>query len=124
MDKKDVRHFNVLAVPCRRAFIVGVDKKEEQINFKKSERIISVASESNEDDLTKKTQHFDVLAVRCSRAFVIANDKKMEFLSQKADPKVIAEIESIASKLNVANLTNLNEKGPVLVKKRRNFNKT
>lgn len=124
MNKKEGRHFNVLAVPSRRAFILDVDKKEEQINFKNSERIIAKASELNNDDLTKESQYFDVLAVNCSRSFIIASDKKEDFLSQKADPKVIAEMEHIASKLNVVKSIDSNEKGPVLVKKRRIFNKT
>lgn len=69
----------------------------------------------------KEAQHFNVLAVPYRKAFVIARDKKEDFLTKKADPKVIAEMEATASKLNINNLT---EKGPVLVKKRRVFNKT
>lgn len=125
MDKKGAQHFNVLAVPYRRAFIVAANKRKgflsQKIDSKIDEKIASAASKLNNDDLTKEAQHFDVLAVPCSRAFVVARDKKEDFLAQKADPKVIAEIEATASKLNINNLT---EKGPVLVKKRRVFNKT
>lgn len=116
MENKDGQIFNVLAVPYRRAFVATM---EQSADLMLDKNIVDVDYNLNFDDEIMEEQHFDVLAVPCCRAFVVANDKKDEFLAQKTDPNVSAKMRANASKLNITDLT---EKGPMLVKKR-NFNK-
>lgn len=118
MENKFGQCFNVLSIPKRRAFISTV---EQEADFMTDKKIIDVDSNLNGNDKMIEKQYFDVLAVPRNIAFIIDKDKKEEFLNQKADPEVIAQIEANASKLNITNLT---ERGPVLVKKRRVLNKT
>ena len=61
-------------------------------------------------------RQFDVLAVPCDRAFVVSPDKAEEFKNKKPDSVVRQQMEEMAEKFRVTNLT---EEGPVLRKERK-----
>lgn len=67
-----------------------------------------------DDSLDEKK--FDVLAVPCDGAFVVAPEKVEEFKNLKPNPEVRQQMEGMAEKFRVNNLT---EEGPVLKKTRR-----
>ena len=67
-------------------------------------------------DDSSDEKKFDVLAVPCDRAFVVAPEKVEEFKNLKPNPEVRQQMEGMAEKFRVNNLT---EEGPVLKKTRR-----
>lgn len=66
--------------------------------------------------IEQEQQSFDVMAVPCDRAFVVSPDKAEELKNIKPDPAVRQQMEEMAEKFRVNNLT---EKGPVLKKTRK-----
>ena len=61
-------------------------------------------------------RQFDILAVPCDRAFVVSQEKAEEFKNLKLDPAVRQQMEEMAERFRVNNLT---EEGPVLRKTRK-----
>lgn len=116
-EAKELQHFNVLAVPCDRAFVVSEDKKGEFLSAKPNFQIRKMNAEKlrlfKEKVIQSKNsihQNFDVLAVPCDRAFVVTADKRDEFLSQKPNLKIRQKNEE---NVRVFIENNLVDKAPV-----------
>ena len=113
----EFQHFNVLAVPCDRAFIISADKKEEFLSQKPNLKIrqrnaekLRLLKEKILQSKKSSQQQFSVLAVPCDRAFVVSADKREEFLSQKPNLKIRQKNEE---NVRVFIENNLVDKAPV-----------
>ena len=116
-EANELQHFNVLAVPCDRAFVVSEDKTGEFLSAKPNFQIRKMNAEKlrlfKEKVIQSKNsihQNFDVLAVPCDRAFVVTADKREEFLSQKPNFQIRQKNEE---NVRVFIENNLEDKAPV-----------
>lgn len=72
--------------------------------------------ETDEGIETTEKQNFEELAVPCDRAFIVAPEKVVEFKNAKSNPEVREQIEEMAERFRV---NNLSLEGPTLVKRKR-----
>lgn len=114
--------FDMMAVPCDRAFVVAPEKAEEFINRKPNSEIRQ--QNSGNLNIDNSEVECEVVALPSNRMVVISKEQLLEAEKVTPAPEVLALLRCWGSDDEQINETdivqNLDEQGPVLTKKKEN----